>query len=71
MNIFTFSANFTIGYTLAFVRFDIEEIIKLIGEGNLLKIAELAFKNPGGALLVLAFVVLLAVIFTNISKEKN
>jgi hypothetical protein len=44
MNIFTFSANFALGYTLAFIRFDIEEILKVIGGNNLLEIAEIAFK---------------------------
>ncbi len=59
------------GYTFAFIRFDIEEIINLIGHGNFLKIAEIAFENPGNALLTLVFLVLLAVILTNIFKKKS
>jgi hypothetical protein len=71
MNVFTFSANFALGYTFAFIRFDIEDILKTIGGDNLLKVADIALKNPFLALLILAFLVFLVGIFTNNSKEKS
>jgi len=71
MNVFTFSANFALGYTFAFIRLDIEDILKRIGDGNLLGIADIALKNPFIALSILAFLVFLVGIFTNSSKEKS
>ncbi len=71
MNVFTFSANFALGYTFAFIRFDIEDILKTIGGDNLLKVADIALENPFLALLILAFSVFLVGIFTNNSKEKS
>ncbi len=71
MNVFTFSANFALGYTFAFIRFDIEDILKTIGGDNLLKVADIALENPFLALLILAFLVFLVGIFTNNSKEKS
>lgn len=59
------------GYTFALIRFNIEEIINLIGHGQFIEIAKTALGNPGSALLTLAFLVLLAVILTNIFKEKS